>query len=102
MRIGGIEDHLHLLVKLKPTMDVSKFLQDLKPNVTNWAKREIQPKFEWQNGFGAFTLGESQIGAVRRYIQKQEEHHRKVDFAEEFKELLRKAEIGFDEKYLWK
>mgnify|MGYP002777093427 FL=1 len=102
LEIGGVEDHIHILTKLKPTMDISKFLQDLKPNVTNWARREIQPKFEWQNGYGAFTIGESQVEPVRRYIQNQEEHHRKVDFEEEFKDLLRKAGIEFDERYLWK
>lgn len=81
---------------------MSNFLQELKPTGTNWAKREIQPKFEWQNGYGAFTVGESQIEYVRRYIQNQEEHHKKVNFEEEFKNLLRKARIEFDEKYLWK
>ena len=102
LEIGGIGDHIHLLVKLKPTMDVSKFLQDLKPNTTNWAKQIIHPKFEWQNGYGAFTVGESQIEAVRRYIQNQEEHHRKFNFEDEFKDLLRKSGMDFDEKYLWK
>ena len=67
-----------------------------------WAKREIQPKFEWQDGYGAFTIGESQIGGVRKYIQNQEEHHKKVSFDDEFKDLLRKAGIEFEEKYLWK
>jgi putative transposase len=102
LEIGGIEDHIHLLLKLKPTMDVAKFLQDLKPNVTNWARREILPIFEWQNGYGAFTVGESQIESVRRYIQNQEAHHKEIDFETEFKSLLRKAGIEFDEKYLWK
>ena len=102
LEIGGVEDHVHFLVKLKPTLNVSKFLQELKPNTTNWAKREIQPKFEWQDGYGAFTIGESQIGGVRRYIQNQAEHHKKVSFEDEFKDLLRKAGIEFEEKYLWK
>ena len=101
LEIGGVEDHIHLLVKLKPTLSVPKFLQELKPNTTNWAKREIHPKFEWQNGYGRFTIGESQIEVVRRYIQNQEEHHKKISFEEEFKDLLRKAGIEFDEKYLW-
>ena len=102
LEIGGVEDHVHILTKLKPTLNISNFLQELKPNVTNWAKRELQPKFEWQNGYGAFTIGESQIENVRRYIQNQAEHHKKIDFEEEFKDLLRKAGIEFDEKYLWK
>ncbi len=102
LEIGGVEDHIHLLVKLKPTLDVPKFLQELKPNVTNWTRRNLYPKFEWQNGYGGFTVGESQIESVRRYIQNQEAHHKKVGFEEEFKDLLRKAGIEFDERFLWK
>lgn len=102
LEIGGVADHVHMIVKLKPTMDVSEFLQKLKPNVTNWAKPIIHPKFEWQNGFGAFTIGESQISGVRSYIRNQEEHHKKETFEDEFKGMLRKAGIAFDEKYLWK
>lgn len=101
LEIGGVEDHIHMIVRLKPNLDVSEFLQKLKPNVTNWAKEIIHPKFEWQDGFGAFTIGESQIPSVRRYIRNQEEHHRKRTFEAEFKGLLRKAGIEFDEKYLW-
>ena len=102
LEIGGIEDHVHFLVKLKPTMNISKFLQDLKPNITNWAKREVHPKFEWQIGYGAFTIGESQIENVRRYIQNQETHHKNLSFDDEFKDLLRLANMDFDEKFLWK
>ncbi len=102
LEIGGVEDHIHLLVKLKPTLDVPKFLQELKPNVTNWTRKNLYPKFEWQNGYGGFTVGESQIESVRRYIQNQETHHKKVGFEEEFKDLLRKAGIEFDERFLWK
>ncbi|MBS1795979.1 MAG: IS200/IS605 family transposase [Acidobacteria bacterium] len=102
LEIGGVEDHVHLLVKLKPTLGVPKFLQELKPAATNWAKRRLDPKFEWQNGYGGFTVGESQVAGVRRYIRNQEEHHRKVGFEEEFRSLLQQAGIEFDEKYLWK
>jgi hypothetical protein len=102
LEIGGIEDHIHLLVKLKPTMNISKFMQDLKPNTTNWAKPHVHPKFEWQDGYGAFTVGESQIGGVRHYIQNQEKHHKKMSFDEEFEFLLKKSGIEYDEKYLWR
>lgn len=102
LEIGGVDNHVHFLVKLKPTLDVSGFLQELKPNVTNWAKQIIHPKFEWQDGYGVFTVGESQIGGVRHYIQNQEEHHKKMSFEDEFKDLLRKAGIEFDGKYLWR
>lgn len=103
LEIGGIEDHVHLLTKLRPSMDVSEFLWQLKPSVTIWARQIIHPKFEWQDGYGAFTVGESQVAAVRRYIQNQEAHHKGGrSFDDEFKTMLREAGIEFDERYLWK
>ncbi len=102
IEIGGVEDHVHILVALKPTMSVSKLIQDLKPSVTKWARANVHPKFEWQNGYGAFTVGESQVEAVRGYILGQKEHHTKVLFDEEFKELLTRANIEFEERFLWK
>jgi putative transposase len=102
LEIGGIDDHVHLLVKLKPTMELSKFMQDLKPSITNWAKKEIDPKFEWQIGYGAFTVSDSQIEPIRNYIQNQEEHHKDRDFDEEFKVILKKSGVEFEERYLWK
>lgn len=102
IEIGGVEDHVHILVALKPTMGVSKLVQDLKPSVTSWAREHIHPKFERQNGYGAFTVGESQVEAVRTYIRAQKEHHKKTVFDEEFKELLNRANIDFEEQFLWK
>lgn len=101
IEIGGVADHVHLVVRLKPHYDVSKFLQDLKPSVTKWARANIHPKFEWQNGYGAFTIGESQLPGVRNYIRNQEEHHAKTLFDDEFKEMLTQAKIEFDERFLW-
>lgn len=101
LEVGGVADHVHIMVKLKPNYDVSKFIQDLKPSVTKWARGHIHPKFEWQDGFGAFTIGESQVAGVRRYIQNQEEHHRKMLFEQEFKDMLEQSGIEFDERYLW-
>jgi putative transposase len=100
LEIGGVADHVHLLVKLKPTTDVAEFLQKLKPNVTHWARRTIHPKFEWQNGYGAFTVSESQIEKAKTYLQNQEFHHLKFSFEDEFKMLLRKSGIDFDERFL--
>jgi len=101
IEIGGVADHIHMIVRLKPNQDISDLLQKLKPGVTKWARQKIHPKFEWQDGYGAFTIGESQLSAVRRYIQDQEKHHRKTPFDEEFKEMLNRAGIDFDEQYLW-
>lgn len=102
LEIGGVEDHIHMITKLKPTLHVSKFLEKLKPSVTIWARSIIHPKFEWQDGYGAFSIGESQIPGVRKYIGNQKEHHKKQTFEDEFKEMLHQAGIEFDERYLWK
>ena len=103
LEIGGIEDHVHVLTKLRPTLNVSEFLEKLKPSITNWARPIIHPKFEWQDGYGAFSVSESQVPVVRRYIQNQEAHHKSGrSFDDEFKMMLHKAGIEFDERYLWK
>lgn len=102
LEIGGVEDHLHILTKLKPTLHVSKFLEKLKPSVTKWARATIHPKFEWQDGYGAFSVGESQVTGVRNYIRNQKEHHKKQTFEEEIKGMLTHAGIEFNERYLWK
>lgn len=101
LEIGGIEDHIHLIVKLKPTINVSNFLEKLKPSVTSWARPIVHPQFEWQDGYGAFSIGESQIPGVSRYIRNQQEHHKNQTFEDEFKAMLNAAEIDFDERYLW-
>lgn len=101
LAIGGVEDHIHMIVRLKPTMNVSKFLEQLKPSVTKWARATVHSKFEWQNGYGAFSIGESQIGSVRGYISRQKEHHKRVVFEDEFKSMLEQAGIEFDDRYLW-
>ncbi|MEZ5344729.1 MAG: IS200/IS605 family transposase [Pyrinomonadaceae bacterium] len=100
--IGGIEDHVHLLVTLKPTTNVAKFLQELKPNVTKWARQNIHPLFEWQNGYGAFTVSESQVAAVKRYIRDQKIHHKQMDFEVEFVRILEKSGVEYKREYLWK
>jgi len=102
IEVGGISDHVHLLVRLKPTMAISDTLRDLKTNSSVWAKEITNGKFEWQDGYGAFTVGKSQIEDVKRYIQNQERHHLNLSFEDEFKDLLRRSDIDFDEKFLWR
>ena len=98
--INGIEDHVHLLVKIPPTIAVSDFLRDLKSNSSKKAKELINPKFGWQRRFGAFTVSESQFDAVRNYIRIQEEHHKKYDFKHEFESLLKAHNIEIDD-FVW-
>ena len=100
LEIGGVEDHVHLLVKLKPTARLSDFLRDLKSNSSTWAKENGIRKFAWQRRYGAFTVSESQMNKIRNYIRNQEEHHKKFDFKTEFETLLRSNGIPIDD-YVW-
>jgi REP element-mobilizing transposase RayT len=101
LEINGTADHVHLLVKLKPTISVSEFLQKLKANSSRWANQITNRRFAWQSRYGAFTVSESQVGRVRAYVRNQEEHHRRVNFEEEFKALLQAHGVDFDESHLW-
>ncbi len=102
LEIGGMNDHLHVLAKLRPDDSLSNVLRDLKANSSGWLHK-VFPElkdFSWQNGYGAFTVSASQIEVVRRYIANQEKHHTKFTFRDEFIKLLRANKIEFDEKYL--
>ena len=107
IQIGGIEDHLHLLVSLPPTITVSDAVRDIKANASKWinenqnVSRNARDKFEWQIGYGAFTVSYSHIEIVRNYIRSQREHHRTKTFEEEYIELLEKHNIKFERKYLF-
>jgi REP element-mobilizing transposase RayT len=101
--IGGIEDHLHLLAKLRPDKALSSVLRDLKANSSGWM-HDVFPEvrdFSWQNGYGAFTVSASQVPSVEKYILNQETHHRKRSFRDEFVEMLKANDIEFDERFLW-
>lgn len=100
--IGGVEDHVHLLVGLRATHRLADVLRELKASSSKWVHEELQkPLFAWQEGYGAFTVSQSQIEAVKKYIAHQEEHHRKRTFQEEYLEFLQKNGVEYDEKYLW-
>ncbi len=101
IEINGMAEHIHLLVRLRPTISVSDFLSKLKSVSSLWAKRQTKGRFAWQAKYGAFTVSESQVGKVRKYIREQEKHHRTMSFEEEFEALLKSSRIEFDEKYLW-
>ena len=101
IEINGIEDHIHLLVRLQAKYSISDFLQELKADSSKWVKRNHFTKFSWQVRYAAFTVSESQFGKVRKYIQRQQEHHRRKSFTDEYIELLKAHRIEFDERYLW-
>jgi putative transposase len=100
---GGTADHVHLLVRLKATVAPADFLRVVKANSSKRLNKERTAlhKFGWQDGYAAFTVSQSQVPRVRTYIANQKNHHRRVDFKEELRGLLRKHGIEFDEQYLW-
>lgn len=103
LAINGMNDHVHVLAKLRPDKAVSDVLRDLKATASGWMHK-VFPElkdFSWQNGYGAFTVSASQVEKVRQYIANQEQHHQKRSFRDEFIALLQANEIEFDEKYLF-
>lgn len=99
--VGGVSDHVHLLVGLRATHCLANVLRELKSASSGWVRDEIAIRnFAWQEGYGAFAVSASQREAVRCYIEQQEEHHRIRTFREEYLELLRRHKIEFDERYL--
>jgi REP element-mobilizing transposase RayT len=104
IEIGGVEDHVHILLSLPSTMAVSKALQLIKGGSSKWI-HETFPKqhgFAWQEEYGAFSVSVLQLDKTIEYIQGQEAHHWKMTFQEEFLALLKKHRIEYDDRYLWK
>jgi REP element-mobilizing transposase RayT len=101
--VGGTADHVHLLVRLHQQTAVADFMRQVKSNSSGWAHDTFPDVrgFWWQGGYGAFTVSLSGLDQVKAYIANQEEHHRTVTFQDEFRDLLIRHGIEFDEKYLW-
>ena len=101
IEINGINDHVHVLVRLPPTIALSEFMSKLKSVSSGWAKRQTREKFAWQSRFRAFTVSESQVVRVRHYIRNQEEHHKRRSFEDEYKTLLTAHHVDFDGVRPW-
>lgn len=102
LEVGGVADHVHLFVGLKPTHVVADVMRALKGDSSKWMRSELGVRdFAWQEGYGAFTVSKSSVDAVREYVRNREEHHRKRTFQEEYVEFLQKMQIEYDERYLW-
>ena len=101
--VGGVADHVHILARQAKTITLSEWVKELKRVTSIWIK-EKGPQFDsfaWQSGYGAFSVSQSKLSNVIEYIQKQEEHHEKSDFKTEFRKLLVRHEVEFDERYVW-
>jgi putative transposase len=104
LAINGMPDHIHIFVGLRPTQSLSELMKDIKGDSSKWINQKgfVQGKFSWQEGYGAFSYSKSQVDTVIEYIKNQERHHKSRTFLEEYREFLRKFEVEFDERYIFK
>jgi REP element-mobilizing transposase RayT len=102
--INCVSDHLHLLIGVRPHQSISDLMQDVKGSSSKWIneKKFLNSKFEWQEGYGAFSYAKSPVKNVIEYINNQEMHHQKRTFREEYLEFLKKYDIDYDERYVFK
>ena len=101
--INGIEDHIHILAVMSKNIALSKFVEEIKRNSSRWikSKSDYYEKFAWQGGYAGFSVSSSVHDKTKNYIIKQEEHHRKVSFQDEYRMFLKEYNVEYDERYLW-
>ncbi len=99
--VGGMADHIHMLFRIRPVQAVAEIARVVKANSSRWLRKKGNAHFSWQNGYGAFSVSESNVPAVTRYIATQEEHHKKLTFQQEFIAFLKKNKVAYDERYIW-
>ncbi len=102
--IGGVEDHVHALFSLSKNHALKKVIEEVKKGTSKWMKTEEgtgNKEFQWQGGYAGFSVSQSNVGNVRKYIENQEEHHRNMTFPEELRTLFHRHGVEFDERYVW-
>ena len=99
--IGGVEDHIHALFNLARTWCMADVVEAVKTSTSKWMKTQGPKTFSWQSGYGAFSVSRSNVDAVEGYIRNQREHHRRQDFKGEFRGLLERHDVEYDERYVW-
>jgi REP element-mobilizing transposase RayT len=102
LAVGGTQDHVHILLSLPSSVPIARAMREVKSASSLWMHQTVQEKdFEWQEGYGAFSVGMAQTSATVAYIARQEEHHRRRDFQAEFVAFLKKHRIEYDPRYVW-
>jgi len=103
IQIGGTENHVHILCRLGRTITVSNLVRKIKTGSSKWIKTKGSPffKFSWQNGYGIFSIGVSNLRALKKYIINQKNHHRNKSFKDELRKFLKEYQIEYDERYVW-
>lgn len=99
--INGTADHVHMLIRVHPVHSVAEIMRVVKANSSKWVREKCNRNFAWRTGYGAFSVSESNLPLVSRYIATQEEHHKKHSFQEEYVAFLKKNHIAYDERYIW-
>ncbi|HEX5875853.1 MAG TPA: transposase [Pyrinomonadaceae bacterium] len=101
--VGGVEDHAHALFALSRTLPVASVVKEVKRKSSGWVKQASRQlrKFHWQGGYAAFSVSQSNLLEVVRYIENQEEHHRRVTFQDEYRAFLKAYGVDYDERYVW-
>ena len=104
LAINGISDHIHIFIGMRPEQSISDLLQQIKRDSSRWINEKgfVKGRFEWQSGYGAFSYSMSHVNNVIDYVKNQEEHHQKETFLYEYREFLKKFEIEYDERYIFK
>jgi putative transposase len=101
LMINGTCDHVHMLIRIRPAQSIAELACVVKANSSGWIRKKGHKEFAWQAGYGVFSVSESNVAAVTKYIAAQEEHHRKRSFQEEFVAFLKKNKVAYDERYIW-
>jgi len=103
LTVGGVADHVHILCALSRNLSIAKVIGDIKRGSSKWIKTKgrMLTKFAWQNGYGVFSVGQSEVEHVRQYIVDQEDHHRKKTFQDEYRSFLKEYGVNYDERYIW-
>ena len=103
LAIDGTDDHVHILFSLARVVTIANIVEEVKTSASKWIKtkgREFR-NFHWQKGYGAFSIGQSNVASLKRYIESQKEHHRRITFQDEYRKFLAAYGIDFDERYIW-
>ena len=103
LQINAMPDHVHMVIKLKPVHVLSEIMQKVKGSSSKWIneQKRLVDRFSWQEGYGAFTVSESRLPAVIRYVSEQEKHHQNLLFRDEFIRILKRHRVEYDERYIW-
>ena len=99
--VNGTADHVHMLVRIRPALSAADLTRVVKTNSSRWVRAKRKSDFAWQAGYGVFSVSQSNVAAVSKYIADQEEHHRTRSFQQEFVAFLKKNKIAYDERYIW-